>query len=210
LTFLLHFFCQEKKWKNPTAIGLSLPPPSFVPTKKLKPMELQELTTTELEIAPSATSSQHDFDFLEGRWAVYNRKLKSRLDGCTDWSEFESVLHMRKTLLGLGNVENYYATFEGKPFEGQAIRLFNPKTKCWTIHWMDSNNSVMDQHPVTGSFENGIGKFYARDVFKGRPILVIYQWDASKPERPIWSQAFSEDDGQTWEWNWEMYLTRID
>ena len=174
-------------------------------------MELQELTTEkELVIKASATSSQHDFDFLEGRWAVYNRKLRSRLDGCTDWAEFESVLHMRKTLLGLGNVENYYATFDGKPFEGQAIRLFNPKKKLWTIHWVDSNNPFMDLHPVTGSFENGIGKFYARDHFKGRPIIMLYQWDASKAHQPIWSQAFSEDEGQTWEWNWEMYLTRID
>ncbi|HEV7783509.1 MAG TPA: hypothetical protein VGO58_19680 [Chitinophagaceae bacterium] len=174
-------------------------------------MELLEPTTTkELTITPSATSSQHDFDFLEGRWAVYNRKLKSRLTGSNDWAEFESVLHMRKTLLGLGNVENYYATFNGIPFEGQAVRLFNPRTKLWTIHWVDSNNPFMDQHPVTGSFENGVGKFYTKDVFNGKDIIMLYQWDATKPERPIWSQAFSEDNGQTSEWNWEMFLTRID
>ena len=160
-------------------------------------------------ILPSATSSQTDFDFLEGKWKVQNRKLKTRLSNSNEWSEFESEIHMRKTLNGLGNVENYYAMFDGKPFEGQAVRLFNPETKLWTIYWMDSGNSVMDQHPVTGSFDKGVGKFYARDIFNGQPIVVLYQWDVTNPLHPKWSQAFSPDDGKTWEWNWEMILTRM-
>jgi hypothetical protein len=124
--------------------------------------------------------------------------------------EFESELHMRKTLAGLGNIENYYATFNGNPFEGQAVRLFNPQTKLWTIYWMDTGNPIMDEHPVTGSFENRIGKFYASDSFNDNPITVLYQWEATDPERPKWSQAFSDDNGKTWEWNWEMMLTRIE
>lgn len=162
-----------------------------------------------LNIVPSATSSQNDFDFLEGKWFVRNKKLKVRLNNSNDWSEFDSELHMRKTLNGLGNVENYYASFDGKPFEGQAMRFFNPQTRLWTIYWVDSGNPVMDLHPVTGSFENGVGKFYTKDTFNMQPIVVIYQWDVTNPEHPIWSQAFSVDDGNTWEWNWEMVLTRI-
>jgi len=100
-----------------------------------------------LTVQPSPSSSEKDFDFLEGKWKVQNRKLLTRLNNSNDWSEFDSELHMRKTVNGLGNVENYYATFDGKPFEGQAIRLFNPQTKLWTIYWMDSGNPVMDQHP---------------------------------------------------------------
>jgi hypothetical protein len=160
-------------------------------------------------IIPSSTSSAHDFDFLEGKWHVHNRKLKARLQKSNKWEEFEAELHMRKTLNGLGNVENYYATFNEKPFEGMAIRLFKPDTKLWTIYWVDSNGPTMDEHPVTGSFENGIGKFYANDSFNDKPILVLYQWDAINPEAPKWSQAFSEDGGKTWEWNWEMQLTKL-
>jgi hypothetical protein len=154
-------------------------------------------------IKSSATSSKNDFDFLVGIWKVHNRRLKNN-----EWVEFESELHMRKTLGGLGNVENYYATFDGKPFEGKAIRLFNPATKLWTVYWMDSNNATMDEHPVTGSFENNIGKLYANDTVNGKPVVILYQWDATNPEHPKWSQASSVDDGKTWEWNWEMYLTR--
>ncbi len=163
--------------------------------------------TNELKVTASASSSQNDFDFLEGKWKVHNRKLKARLAGNNEWNEFESEIHMRKTLGGIGNVENYYATFDGKPFEGMAVRLFDRTTKLWSIYWMDSNGGLMDQHPVSGSFENGVGRFYAKDVFNGKDIIVLYQWDATNPQHPKWSQAFSDNDGKTWEWNWEMVLT---
>lgn len=157
----------------------------------------------------SAGSSAHDFDFLEGKWKVHNIKLKERLANCTEWIEFPSELHMRKTLNGMGNVENYYATFDGEPFEGMAIRLFNPTSKLWTVYWIDTGSCVMDEYPVSGSFENGIGKLYSRQKFKEIDILVLYQWDSNDPEQPIWSQAFSMDEGQTWEWNWKMILQKI-
>jgi hypothetical protein len=164
--------------------------------------------TKTLNIQPSATSSQNDFDFLQGKWQVHNRKLKTRLNNCKEWDEFESELHMRKTLTGIGNVENYYAVFDGKPFEGMAVRLFNRETRLWTIYWIDSNVGTMDEHPVTGSFENGIGKFYTPDIFNEKEIVVLYQWDSVNPQQPEWSQAFSTDNGKTWEWNWEMILTK--
>jgi hypothetical protein len=166
--------------------------------------------TPERDIRPSGTSSERDFDFLAGQWRVHNRKLKLRLQQSGDWSEFESTLYMRKALNGYGNVESYYATFDGKPFEGMAVRLFDPSTRLWTIYWIDSNGRTMDQHPVSGSFEDRLGKFYARDTFNGTPIVVLYQWDARDPQHPKWSQAFSTDEGRSWEWNWVMTLTRAD
>lgn len=45
----------------------------------------------ELIITPSATSTKHDSDFFEGKWQLRNRKLKSRLNNCTEWIEFEST-----------------------------------------------------------------------------------------------------------------------
>jgi hypothetical protein len=163
--------------------------------------------TNRLEVTPSASSSLNDFDFLPGQWKVHNRKLKTRLAGTNDWEEFDSELHMRKTLMG--NIENYYTSFNGKPFEGMAIRLFDPSTRLWTIHWVDSNSCTMDEHPVTGSFENKVGKFYATDTFSGKEIVMLYQWDATDPTHPKWSQAFSTDNGKSWEWNWEMVLTKL-
>ena len=160
-----------------------------------------------LTIIPSATSAYSDFDFLEGKWHVKNRKLKERLAGCTEWITFESEIHLRKTIMG--NIENSYAIFDGVPFEGMAVRLFDPQTELWTIYWIDSSIPKMDTHPVVGSFENKVGEFFTKDVFNGEEILVVYKWDATNADQPIWSQAYSLDEGKSWEWNWEMVLSKI-
>jgi hypothetical protein len=195
--------------KNYLIIMLAISSTVAAAQTNVKSVRLKSTEKMNLNITPTSASSQNDFDFLVGKWKVQNRKLKVRLKSGNDWDEFESELHMKKALNGMGNVENYYASFDGKPFEGLAVRLFNPQTRLWTIYWMDTSGMMMDQHPVTGSFEKGVGKFYAQDTFDGKEILVIYQWDATDPKQPIWSQAFSIDNGKTWEWNWEMRLKRI-
>jgi hypothetical protein len=60
----------------------------------------------ELIIIPSPTSSNHDFDFYEGKWKLRNRKLKTRLNNSTEWTEFESTQEMYRVLNGLGNIDN--------------------------------------------------------------------------------------------------------
>jgi len=159
-------------------------------------------------IIPSPTSSKHDFDFYEGKWKLRNRKLKTRLNNSIEWTEFESTQEMYRVLNGFGNIDNYLATFNGVPFEGMSVRLFNPKTKLWSIYWADSNEGVL-QPAVVGSFENAVGHFFAKDRFNGKEILVVFRWDVRDKENPIWSQAFSDDNGQTWEWNWYMYFSKI-
>lgn len=162
----------------------------------------------DLIITPSASSSQHDFDFMQGSWQVHNRKLISRLNNCTEWTEFPATQELCKILLGMGNRDTFITTFEGKPFEGMTIRLFNPATRLWSIYWADSNRVTMDP-PVAGSFHEGIGHFFTKDTYNGQEIIVRFKWDATNPELPVWSQAFSADKGETWEWNWYMYFNRV-
>jgi len=106
-----------------------------------------------------------------------------------------------------GNTDSFQTKFDSVPFEGMTLRLFNPKTKLWSIYWADSNVVVLDV-PQVGSFENKIGRFYAKDVFEGKEIIVKFKWDATDPDVPVWSQAFSADNGATWEWNWYMTFER--
>jgi len=68
------------------------------------------------------------------------------------------------------------------------------------LYWIASNTGTIDP-PVVGSFENGVGHFFGKDTFKGKPIIVVFRWDARNKERPVWGQAFSADNGKTWEWN---------
>ncbi len=162
----------------------------------------------ELVITASPNSSKHDFDFYQGKWKLLNKKLKIRLNNSTEWTEFESTQEMYKVLNGTGNIDNYLATFDGVPFEGMSIRLFNPKTKLWSIYWADSSEGVL-QPPVVGSFDNNVAHFFTKDTFNDRKILVVFRWDVKDKENPIWSQAFSDDNGKTWEWNWYMYFSKF-
>lgn len=165
------------------------------------------IASDDLNITPSETSSPSDFDFLFGKWKIHNRKLKTRLNNCTEWIEFEATGECGKILNGFGNTDRFITEFDGQPFEGATLRLFNPKTRLWSIYWADSSSVVLDV-PQTGSFEGNIGKFYARDVFEEKNIIVLFHWDKTDPDAPVWSQAFSSDEGRTWEWNWYMTMFR--
>lgn len=181
---------------------------SFLTPTRRKTMEQESFNPFgDLEIVPSKSSSHNDFDFYIGKWKIHNRKLKTRLNNCREWVEFEAMDDCYKILKGFGNINQYRTTFDGVPFEGMTLRLFNPKTKLWSLYWADSNAVALDV-PQVGSFDGNIGKFYARDVFQGKDIIVLFQWDKTNPDVPVWSQAFSPDNGKTWEWNWYMTAYR--
>lgn len=161
----------------------------------------------ELLLSPSPTSSKSDFDFFVGNWKIHNRMLKKKPDNTTEWTEFESTQEMHVILRGIGNVDNFIAERNGKPFEGMTLRLFNPQTRLWSIYWADSNFGVLGLPPVVGSFENKVGHFFSKDNYDGKTFFTVYRWDARDASNPVWSQATSED-GKTWEWNWFMYMHR--
>jgi hypothetical protein len=160
-----------------------------------------------LKLEPSESSSATDFDFLHGKWNIHNRKLKSRLTGSGEWLEFEAEQECNPLLFGQANIDKFTTGAFGKPFEAIALRLFDPATRLWSIYWADSNIVVMDT-PQVGSFDGYAGNFLARDAYNGKDIIVRFRWDLSDPEAPQWSQAFSEDEGATWEWNWFMTFTK--
>jgi len=166
----------------------------------------------DLKITASATSSPSDFDFLVGKWKMHNRHLNKRLENCKDWTEFDSSDENTKILGGNADMDTYSTTQfpgqNGKLFEGLTLRLFNPKTRLWSLYWIASNTGVIDP-PVVGSFDNGVGHFFGKDTFKGKPIIVVFRWDARNKDRPVWGQAFSADKGKTWEWNFFNVSERI-
>ncbi len=162
----------------------------------------------ELLLTPSSSSSKTDFDFFIGKWKLQNKVLKKKPDGSMEWTEFEATQEMYTILQGQGNIDNFIAVRNGKPFEGMTLRLFNPKTKLWSIYWSDSNFAILGLPPVVGSFENKVGHFFSDDSANGKSLFTVYRWDARDANKPIWSQATSEDKGKTWEWNWYMYMRR--
>src|ERR1700722_6397086 len=146
----------------------------------------------DLEITPSATSSAHDFDYLAGKWTMDNKRLKTRLNGCTEWISYPSTdENSGPVLKGISNTDIFKTAFNqfgDSPYEGMTVRLFNLKTKLWSLYWVDSNTGVMDP-PVVGSFEGNVGRFYCKDVFNGKPIIMMFVWDKTDQDNPIWYQA---------------------
>ena len=165
-----------------------------------------------LLIKASLTSSPNDFDFLVGKWKMHHRRLNKRLENCKEWTEFESLDSNYKILSGTADMDIYSTTqmpgLEGKLFEGVTLRLFDPKTRLWRLYWVASNVGVLDP-PVVGSFENNVGHFFAKDTFNGKNIIMVFRWDVRDKDHPIWSQAFSPDNGKTWEWNWHNVSNRL-
>ncbi|MGE5234563.1 MAG: NIPSNAP family protein [Acidobacteriota bacterium] len=161
-----------------------------------------------MKTTPAASDGARDFDFLMGRWKVYNRRLRERLRGSTEWDEFEATNVSRPLLDGLGN-EDEYRTDHWPGFVGMAFRFFDPATKRWAIYWADSVRGVLEP-PVFGGFDGGTGVFTGTDTLEGRPIRVRFIWSGVDTSTPRWEQAFSADDGKTWETNWTMDFVRTE
>lgn len=157
---------------------------------------------------PAATPD--DFDFLTGAWRVAHHRLKERLAGCDVWEDFDGLCTAQKTLGGQGNFDDNVLELPGGTYRAVTFRAFDPQTRQWAIWWLDARWPHALDVPVKGRFEDGVGTFYADDTLNGRPIRVRFQWTHIDTPQPRWAQAFSPDDGVTWETNWTMQFTRID
>jgi hypothetical protein len=153
-----------------------------------------------LEVVASQTSSHADFDFLKGEWKLNNRKLKTRLNHCTDWIAFDATVVNRALLNGMANLDVCRTISNGIAYETISFRVFNPATRLWSSYWIDGKTGIMDP-VVIGSFSGDIGTFYGKNIYNSIPVLVMFRWDKTDPEKPEWSQAYSTDKGKTWEWN---------
>ena len=61
-----------------------------------------------------------------------------------------------------------------------------------------------------GGSWTGSASSWPRTTTRAIPILCRFRWTVHGPERATWDQAFSTDDGSTWETNWEMEETRVE
>lgn len=158
--------------------------------------------TTENEMPSEAEG----FAFLNGKWQVYNKKLKEPLTGRVEWTEFNTAASFFSLLDGLVSVEELRDA-EGAPF-GSAMRTFDRKRRIWLDAWVSASNGVL-QAPVEGCFEGDVGTFIAQETYQGKAILVRCVWQRVSENEATWEQAASVDDGNTWELNWHMRFERI-
>jgi hypothetical protein len=148
----------------------------------------------------------HDFDFIEGEWTSKQWRLRERNVGSSQW-DGTIATHWGKVLLGgVANVDTVH--FPEKGWSGSTFRNFDKAKEQWSILWVNSRDGKLDYPGVTGGFEGNIGLFYGDDVDDNKPIRVVYRWEKQAAGHARWEQAFSYDDGKTWETNWVMEMTK--
>jgi hypothetical protein len=152
-------------------------------------------------------AAARDFDFLRGSWRIHHRRLRHRLVGSTEWVEFETPFVMAPLLGGLGNIDQCRVEGPDAFFEGISLRFFDRGEAVWKIYWVDSDTGTLFP-PVVGGFDGELGTFFGADRQDGVPVRVRFRWDRADRRAPRWEQAFSADDGTTWETNWVMEFRR--
>jgi hypothetical protein len=149
----------------------------------------------------------NDFDFLVGEWDVASWVLRRRLAGDDEWEAFPGTSRCLRLFDGAANLDEF--TFPTKGVFGLTLRTYDPARAEWSLYWVSSTDGLL-QPPVVGRFRNGRGVFYGNDVYDGAEIRVRYIWSEITSRSARWEQAFSGDDGATWEINWIMELSRRD
>jgi hypothetical protein len=155
---------------------------------------------------------QRDFDFLIGSWKIHLKKRLHALAGSNEWVEFDGTVVCRTIWNGLAEVEEFDVDSPEKNIfiKGVAVRLYNPKTRQWTIYWANSKNGAFDPQAQTGQFTDGRGEFYGQDTLEGKPIYVRWTWSNITSPAPHFEQAYSGDGGKSWEVNWITEQTRVE
>jgi hypothetical protein len=150
---------------------------------------------------------QRDFDWETGEWNTHVRRLRSPLSPAANWVEYQGVSIVKPLLGGRSNVVELSVEGPAGRIEGMSLRLYNPQTRQWSLNYVNLASGELTA-PVIGSFANGRGEFFGRDTLNGRPILVRFIISDVTPSSARFEQAFSADNGETWETNWIAVDTR--
>jgi hypothetical protein len=169
-------------------------------------------------LAPAATApqsaravhdGQHDFDFEIGTWKTHLTRRLHPLSGSDEWAQYDGTTTVRKVWNGRANLVELVADGPAGHFEGLSLRLYNPQSQQWSLHFANAATGTMGQ-PTVGAFEHGRGEFFDQEDFNGRAVLVRFVIIPVSADEIRFEQAFSDDGGRTWEVNWIATDTRVE
>lgn len=158
--------------------------------------------------AGADTTPEREWTWLIGNWDVRHRRLKERLVGSTQWEHFGGKSALWLAMGGLGTIDDNLVELPAGVYRGLTIRTYDEATRRWSIWWLDGRHPARLDAPVTGRFDGDTGVFSGADTLRGKPIIMRFRWLDIHSREPHWEQAFSPDDGKTWEVNWENFFTR--
>ena len=181
--------------------------------KRRNARSLQENLRTSGIIADVASLRRHgahDFDFLIGNWKAHVWRLPDRLVGSNKWIEYTGYSNHKKVFDTNANLEDFNVTsVDGAlHIKAQTLRMYDPVSHQWSIYGLDLDNGQLAMPPEVGVFTGNRGEFFDQEDWKGRMIIVRYEWINVSPTRARMMQSFSADHARTWETNWVCDLTR--
>ena len=163
--------------------------------------------------AEGTVDGRHSFDFFAGTWKAANRRKLAPLDPQShEWVEFDGEITCGLILEGMGTIDSVRVPdMPGRGrFEGFTLRLFDPDSGLWRIWWASTVSNGLLDIPVVGRWhDDRNGTFECDDEIDGVPLKVRYIWKKLSATSVFWEQAFSFDDGQTWDTNWVTDATKV-
>jgi len=157
---------------------------------------------------PGRQARARDWAWLTGSWNVRHRRLRERLLDSHDWEAFGGRSAAWPTLGGLGNLDDNLVELPAGSYRGVSLRAWDAASGTWAIWWLDGRDPGRIDPPVRGRFQGDTGVFSGNDTLRGQPIVMRFTWRAIHGNEPWWEQAFSADQGRSWEVNWRNWFTR--
>ena len=157
--------------------------------------------------AQAPRDASHDFDFEIGHWQTHVSRLLHPLTGSKEWAEYDGTTLVSPVWEGRANLVQLEVDGKAGHLEFLSLRLYNPGTGQWSLNVASSRGGELGV-PTVGGFKDGRGEFYDHESWDGHPIVVRFVITPKSPDAIHFEQAFSADDGKTWEMNWIADDTR--
>jgi hypothetical protein len=159
---------------------------------------------------PGARDGQKDFDFEFGAWTAHLSRRQRPLTGSSAWVAYEGTSVVRRVWGGRANLGELDVEGPAGRIQGLTLRLYDPALHQWSIRFANSRDGDLSP-PMAGGFDgHGRGEFFSRETFEERPICVRFIFSEITGRAFRFEQAFSADDGQSWETNWVATFSRVD
>jgi hypothetical protein len=153
---------------------------------------------------------QRDFDWEIGSWHTDVQVLADPLSDTPDqWLRFGGTSVVRPLLDRRANVVELKVAGPNGRIDALNMRLYEPEAARWSLTFINMRDGLLTP-AVYGGFHAGVGEFYGDDQLGGRPIKVRFLIRRQGPDQAKFEQAFSPDNGVTWETNWIAVDRRID
>jgi len=158
--------------------------------------------------AAAAPDGQHDFDWEIGAWKTEVSRRQRPLSGSETWVELKGTTVVRKLFDGRANIAELDIAGASGRIQGIALRLYEPQSRQWSINYASLGSGTLTA-PISGGFKDGRGEFFGRDTLGDRPIRVRFVIHCATRDVCRFEQAYSADEGKSWELNWIATDTRI-